>query len=431
MIFEEIQSEIATWDTFVNRRFGLDAELLSVSSVDANRRVYRVRHRIVKIRKMGPELFVRTNDLGQEYQILLKLHGIAGVCQNPEYQHEEGWECLSYDCAPGQSLHNLLLAGALPRTADLMARLLKIIVSVNLRGICHRDIKAENIVVGDNGVVHLIDFDQAMELPIPTALSIDILGIGKPKRLGYFCLEDLLRTYWGDPPPRWVRPVLTGLRWLRRTSRSWKRYHPAVPDACGAADPQVLLLQEAWEIARKAGANSPGNGVAYYSLDVAGCHLDGERPWTLRWSGIFKKVDFEGKHVLECGCNLGLFSAFARRAGASRCVGVDVNGSILAGSRLVSEALGVENEFFQVDFDGDEPWEEKLAGFDLAIALSVAHWLRNRNRFFAFLGRHREVIFEGHDGTEMAIDRLREAGFSAIDVIAISERNRAVLHARK
>jgi len=429
MIYESIQTELAQWERYVERRFGGTARLVSVSRADANRRVYRIGDRFAKVQKVGPQFFRRANDLAGEHRILVKLAGIGGVCRNAEYHREEGWECLSYDGAAGESLENLLISGRLALSARLLADLLAVIVRVNHRGVCHRDLKAENVVIGPGGEVHLIDFDQAIEVPPLTALLVDVFGIGKPRQLGFFCFEDLVRGYRGQAPV-WLRPASTGLRLLRRSSRSWRRYHPARAAAAGDR-PEVLMLQKAWEIARQSGASFPGGGVAYYSLDVAGCHLDGERPWTLRWSEVFKKVSFQGKTVLECGCNLGLFSAFARRAGAVRCLGVDVNRDILAGSRLVSQALGVENEFRRVDFDADEPWEEELAGHDLVIALSVLHWLKNWERFLAFLGRHREILYEGHDSVEQESARLRRAGFDKIDVLVVSERGRAVIHASK
>ncbi len=67
----------------------------------------------------------------------------------------------------------------------------------------------------------------------------------------------------------------------------------------------------------------------------------------------------------------------------------------------------------------------------MVFALSVDHWLRDRARFLAFLGRFDELIFEGHDSARTERRRLAAAGFTAIELIYSSERGRPVLHCRK
>jgi hypothetical protein len=65
------------------------------------------------------------------------------------------------------------------------------------------------------------------------------------------------------------------------------------------------------------------------------------------------------------------------------------------------------------------------------VALSVLHWLQDKSRFLTFLGRFDEVIFEGHDSSRTERRRLRQAGFTEIDLIDTSERGRPILLARK
>ena len=117
--------------------------------------------------------------------------------------------------------------------------------------------------------------------------------------------------------------------------------------------------------------------------------------------------------------------------GAAACTGVDADGDILDGARRVAEALGAEVTFRQVDFDSAEDWETDLAGHDIVLALSVINWVRDKERFRRFLARHNEVIFEGHKSA--AVDRamLHEIGFDDVELVATSERNRPVYHARR
>ena len=100
---------------------------------------------------------------------------------------------------------------------------------------------------------------------------------------------------------------------------------------------------------------------------------------------------------------------------------------------IVAEALGVQPQFRRIDFDRDGNWEDQLAAFrpDVVVALSVLHWVQDKARFLAFLGRFDEVIFEGHDSSRTERRRLLQAGFTEIDLVDTSERGRPLLRARK
>lgn len=431
MIYEEYQKENQEWDCFIERTLGPRAQLISVSRFSSNRRIYRSGVKIAKVRKLERDFYTRTQNLAGEYKLLYRLHGVDGVCQNPNYLQEKGWELLSYDYVSGRTLESLINEKSTSFNNKVLWKILKVIISVNRHGIAHRDLKPENILVCENGKVLLIDFDQAVELSPHRAMLIDIFGIGNDEHQGFFNFKQLLvqvRNKWF----RYLRPVKIPFNILRLLfgKASSHRKLP-IPDHCTTDAPDIKILQQAWKIGMHSDANAPGQGIAYYSLDLVGCHFPGERPWVLRWHEISERVDFKNKRVLELGCNLGLFSAFACRVGARECVGVDHDSEILEGARLVSKAFHVNNEFYQVDFDVDKSWEDRLRGFDLVIALSVVNWLTNRERFLSFLGKHAEVLYEGHESLDVEIGRLRSAGFSRIEVIMVTERNRAVFFASK
>jgi len=277
--------------------------------------------------------------------------------------------------------------------------------------------------VGTDGAVTLLDFDQAVRVSTLRALLLDGFGIGGMRVWhSYHMLMRQHRCWY-----RWLmKPARVLRRLLRRSGKG-----PAPVGVPGSLDGPLGLLAKAWRIARQSGANAPGQQVAYYSFDVCGEHFPGERPWALRWGQIAGRVDFTGKRVLELGCNLGMFSSFARHAGAPACTGVDAEADILDGARLVAEAMGVENDYRQINFDSPEDWESQLAGHDLVMALSVVNWVADRERFMTFLGRHSECIFEGHGPDDQEQAELRSAGFNHVEVIAISERNRPVYHATR
>ena len=131
---------------------------------------------------------------------------------------------------------------------------------------------------------------------------------------------------------------------------------------------------------------------------------------------------------------MALISTFLlKEAGAAAALAVDRDPAILEAAERVAEAFGVQPQFRRIDFDRDADWENQLEAFapDVVVALSVLHWVRDKARFLAFLGRFDEVIFEGHDSSRTERRRLRQAGFTEIDLIDTSERGRPILRARK
>lgn len=438
MIYEDYEKENQEWDLFITRTLGPSAQLKHVSHYSNNRRIYYIGNKIVKVRKLVKEVYERAQDLAGEHAILLKLHNVDGICQNPTYLNKDGWEILSYDFTNGKTLENLMTENSTCIKNGILRNILKVIIAVNWHGIAHRDLKPANILVGENNKVYLLDFDQAIKTSRYRAILIDIFGIGNIKAprgfFDFFWLLGQMRTNWF----RYLRLITKPIRFFRLLIQNVfsRKKQPdlrqqSMKKVYNNESLEIKLLKQAWEIGMRSDANAPGNNIAYYSIDLAGCHFPGERPWVLRWHEVSKRVDFRGKRILELGCNLGLFSAFARRSGALKCVGVDHDKEILDGARLVSKAFHVNNDFYHVDFDMDASWEEKLPGFDLVIAMSVLNWLKNRERFLAFLGKHNELLYEGHDPLDVEFSRLQSVGFDRIEIVMITERNRTVLYASK
>ena len=131
---------------------------------------------------------------------------------------------------------------------------------------------------------------------------------------------------------------------------------------------------------------------------------------------------------------MALLSIFLLKdAEAGAALAVDRDPAILAAAAIVAEAFGVQPQFRRIDFDRDRDWEDQLAAFrpDVVVALSVLHWVQDKARVLAFLGRFDEVIFEGHDSSRTERQRLLQAGFTEIDLVDTSERGRPLLRARK
>jgi hypothetical protein len=131
---------------------------------------------------------------------------------------------------------------------------------------------------------------------------------------------------------------------------------------------------------------------------------------------------------------MALLSTFLLKdAHAAAALAVDRDPQILAAAALVAEALGVRPQLCRIDFDRDRDWEDRLEAFcpDVVVALSVRHWVQDKARFMAFLGRFDEVIYEGHDSSRTERRRLLQAGFTEIELVDTSERGRPLLRARK
>jgi serine/threonine protein kinase len=427
-VYEEVQKNISEWERFIKENVGSSAILISASAYDSNRRIYKNGNRIIKIHKNSNRSKDRANNLKEEYDILKIVSTVRGICKNPSYDKQNEWEMLSYDYIEGTSLENLLITKGFTLHPEIFKKTFKIIAELNKKGIAHRDIKPGNILLDKDNNVYIIDFDQAIRIPALSALLIDLVGIGNQNKRGFFSYQDLIEKHYTQKP-FWIKYISFIVKILRRL-QSTKKFSSAAATK-QSNDTEIAYLQEAWHIAEHAGANSPGNQVAYYSLDIQDVHLPGERSWMLRWANIYGKIDFKDRKILECGCNLGLLSAFAKNAGAQQCVGVDINQEILNGSRLVSKALHADNEFIRIDFDSNEHWEEQLRGFDMVTAFSVVNWLEDKERFLSFLGTHNEVLYEGHDSIAVETERLKKAGFKNVTLLFMSERNRAIFHGHK
>jgi SAM-dependent methyltransferase len=226
---------------------------------------------------------------------------------------------------------------------------------------------------------------------------------------------------------------LIAYRWLKIALRLQRPEEmlPVLPRDATAAH---RLLLRAWDKAQVCRSNAPGVPAAYYSLVYDGVQFPGKRPWHDRWSYLEGATCYRRKRVLELGCNMGLLSTYVMKAGgAAAAMGVDADGGVLQAARLVARALGVAPEFSQIDLDSPEPWESRLLDFraDLVFALSVLKWVRDKARLLAFLGNFPELVYEGHDGLDIEVARLKSAGFQHIRLICESERRRPVIYCRR
>jgi Phosphotransferase enzyme family len=367
----------------------------------------------------------RRQDLRGEFELLRRCRGLAGVPEALELIGGGESQMLVLRKVPGQPLSRLELPWS--RFALIMLRLSAIVWALARRGVRHNDLRPDNIMVAQDGGVHLVDFDQASRGSLVECLlaGIGVSIAGVPVCNGL--LAPLRERLQANLSPRLIRA-------LRATPLRSRRRLPAPAPLPAEAAPELQALDQAWRVAAAASATSPGERIAYYELEFKGIRFAGERPWGPRWNRLRHVTAYAGRRVLELGCNLALFSTFALKdARAGAALAVDADPAILEAATKVAAAFGVAPQFRVIDFDRDPGWEEQLEAFrpDVVVALSVLHWVEDQARFLAFLGRFYEVVFEGHDSSRIERERLRQAGFTEIDLVDTSERGRPILLARR
>lgn len=407
-----ILDEEQAWKGIVNQVLGPDAELLSVSRWVGDSRVYALGDRLAKIRSRLASVPRGVNSLEFESRVMARLGQAA------QYAQTDDWEILTLSRSAGSSLERLLPTLSPTDRVRYLRRLAGSLRELHRKGVAHRDLRPDNVLVDTDGTVSLIDFDRAaMRSGWPAGIE-DWIGIG-PGRISpnpYWKLVLFTLVPKAQTAARRIRTRLLGVRPIPQWTQS---------------APDLKLLGSAWQLAQISDANAPGQGVAYYAFSYNHRHFTGERPWYLRWEAIRRAVDFEGKRVLELGCNMGLLSSFAMLHGATSATGIDADPLIVQSAKITAEALESGASFQVVDLIQDRDWESNLAGANIVIAMSLIHWLPNKERVLTFLGKHPELIYEGHDPLAVETERLRSIGFDKITVIAETERDRYVLYARK
>ncbi len=164
-------------------------------------------------------------------------------------------------------------------------------------------------------------------------------------------------------------------------------------------------------------------GVAYQGVEALG--IKGTRDMAHRL-GVMRlaELDFEGKTVLDLGCNLGAFSRYAFERGARRVVGVD---RIAQLAYEVSNLLG----YWQIDFvearlPGDLGRVVNACGikrFDIVFATAVSKHMGGFAPWMADLCGG-TLIFEGHG--KIPPERYEadlRAAFKRVKFLGITEDN--------
>jgi len=390
----------ANWED-IQRRLGEETKLLATSAVsEGSNRVYASGDRIHKvqlIQRVSPKPLT----LAEECNVLKRLEGVQGVPQSASYTEYANFAALSYDRIEGEPIADYLAKRNRERSAwfRCLSDLSSLLNRIHKRGVIHRDLRPDNVLVCQDGTIALIDFDQAVA-SAHDARQVDIHG-----------------TQRGVVPP--CIPL------------------PQFIDMLGLSDEYdgvVEQLERAWRVAGRSDASSPGRNIAYYRWLFGHIELPGERDWFSRWDLMYSALRgvLPGARVLDLGCNLGLVATHCMLRGAEKVTGVDVHEDILDAARMVASAAGVEVDFVKGDLNSSD-FVDCLLGheYDVVLALSVTHWIENPDQAARILTAAPMLLFEGHSPASEEADHLRELGFAKVELVGYSERLRAMYRASR
>lgn len=409
-------AEQEEWATFVAGQCDCIPQLISVSPLDSDRRVYRCHRRSLKIRRLRGEAqdkrqFGQT--LTAEYQALLHASE-HGFCDPPSLSREPGWEVLQCNYVNGTPLSSVWPVEGWWRRTMFAVISIRIIFRLNCIGIYHGDLSSTNFIVTEDGAVQLIDFgDARITSPVQAVIN-------EWKRF-LFGRHGLL-----------LRSLKTGLlRAFPATQTPFRRWkmRNATPLTLETSDPDYRELSRVWQAASRWNSTE-GQWLAYSSLTVGGEHFPGQRPWLLRWTRIREHVSFRGKRVVDLGCNMGLLTSFAMLEGAKSATGIEGESQLVQAARDLAAVLGVDSQFLQADLDGPD-LEELCRGADIVVAMSIFEWVEDKQRLLRIFSNCDEILYEGHDPLPMEKQRLRSAGFTTVIEVIRGDRGRTVLYDRK
>lgn len=403
-------------------------KFISESDEDPSRKTFLLNDIIIKSRKLEDDrsAHLRHNDLKDEYEILKFSSAVKGIPKTFHYNKNELYELLFLSYLPGAQLRNLQLSFI--QTVKVTLQVLRILIRLSVKGICHNDVTPQNVLLTGKNNTSLVDFDQAVRTTIVKAFAGNILGIRSEESKVSYGLNTIFKDYLRKHFPNFLYSLK---RLIGRKPEFEKHELPEIKDD---ADPKLKKLLDAWRLAQKSNASAPALPLAYYAIDFEGYHFPGERPWNERWNRFSNVTAYEGKTILELGCNMGLLSIYLlKEAGAANSIGVDHDKKILESAKLISEVFEVNPVFRQINFNSAKDWESELSSYkiDIVFALNVLNWVNDKERFLRFLSNFPEVIFEGHDTTEVERKRFEQIGFNTIDEIGYSERERIILRCRK
>ena len=356
------------------------ARLHFEGAYDPYRRIYFTADKVYKIE--FPERTVpgrRVQNLVGEYEIYKRCQGCKGVGDAYQIIENKNYHALVLQRIEGQPLSTSSVSWF--RVLVYVKKLAEISIGLASRGVTHNDLSPFNLLVSDTDDIWLVDFDQATVGPPVKALLRSFTGIAFGDKKVHASIWYLIRNKLMSLLPTKALVFINKLR----GNDAIHDVHHRLPEITDETDECAALFIKAWRLAQESNASSPGKKMAYYSVQYCGYFFPGERPWEERWNNLRGLADFKDKRILELGCNMALLSCFLLKfEGAATAMAVDHDSEILESAGLIGQAMGVDPVLEQVNFDGKDEWENKLASFspDVVFALNVLNWVKGKKNAF-------------------------------------------------
>jgi len=103
----------------------------------------------------------------------------------------------------------------------------------------------------------------------------------------------------------------------------------------------------------------------------------GDNDTLTKFQQLSQGIDFTGKSVLDCGCNLGMLGYLALQRGAKSVVGIDTNSEYIAQARSV---------FPEITFRCEKV-EDIYGHYDIIIASALIHYIADLDSLFELFSR--------------------------------------------
>jgi 2-polyprenyl-3-methyl-5-hydroxy-6-metoxy-1,4-benzoquinol methylase len=212
-------------------------------------------------------------------------------------------------------------------------------------GVYQGDVKPDNVRFDPSkNICYFIDYDQSIFLSDEQSNLDNISFLN-------FCSEyDKAKYGFGN--------------WLRHFSRYTER------NVTSLFSNKAFNL-EATTVFKTQKTTNSASGI-YHSIDERDIFINGSRALDVR-AKLLDECTFDAnERVLDIGCNAGLLSMYLHDRGC-RTVGVDNDPHIVVASKIISNILGKNIEYFHLDLDRTEQVED----FDTIMLFSVIHHTRD------------------------------------------------------
>ena len=161
------------------------------------------------------------------------------------------------------------------------------------------------------------------------------------------------------------------------------------------------------------GKNYNGKQIRYQSDN----DFDGKRKTACRIDKMkLSEIEFKDKTVLDIGCNLGMFSQYAQKRGASKVYGVDISEDIIKCAKEYANINGI----YDIDFFVEDLSRKNymLPECDIVFYLAMSEYLG----FPEFMVGNEITFYEGHanENSEETKNKLLEL-FSKVDDLGFTD----------